>query len=112
MIIIFIGYLAVVLLWLTLWYVERKHSSLWWLLGASILVAIAWFLNSVWISLLGMLCALTSVSFTFKTLTEWLQKKTVSRSAIIVWLEWLFVLCVTIAHIYVLMLTIIYEASH
>ena len=108
-----LGYLAIGTLWVTLFVLHQREPavwhtarrSTWWLLAASIIVAVAWFLDAVWLSFLGMLAALTSVSFIFQVMTDWLKRKHVSRAAKLIWLEWLFVLSVTLAHFWVGLLT-------
>ena len=109
MMIILLGYVAIGMLWVTMFVIHRSapdvwkkaHRATWWLLLASILVAAAWFLDALWLSFIGMLAALTSVSFIFQVFTDWLKRRQVSRATLIVWFEWLFVLSITVGHIFV-----------
>ncbi len=119
MIAILSGFIAIVLQWLTLYLLHRKapqewvqaKRSTWWLLGASLIVGIALIYNLVWLSLLGMLCALTAVSYIFQVFTNWLRKQKVNTMGLIVWLEWVLILSITIAHILLLALNYLHEAA-
>lgn len=114
-----LGYVAIGLLWVTLlvlhhqqpavWHKARRAT--WWLLAASIIVAIAWFVDELWLSFLGMLAALTSVSFVFQVMTDWLKRKHVSYGAKLIWFEWLFILSATLAHVLVGLLTFLKQYS-
>lgn len=100
--VILLGYVAVVILWVTVFFFWQKtHRATWWLLLASVLIALAWFLDKLWLSLLGMLAALTAVSFIFQVFTDWLKKKQVSRISVLIWFEWLLVFSITLAHLLV-----------
>ncbi|MFA6475538.1 MAG: hypothetical protein WCV88_05070 [Patescibacteria group bacterium] len=112
MIVIVVGYVAILVLWLTIFFVHPPHRATWWLLLASVVVGVAWFMQSIWLSFFGMLAALTSVSYIFQVLTDWLRKRHVNRVNLIVWLEWLLVFSVTVAHMLVLMLNYIHEAAN
>lgn len=118
--VIILGYVAVFVLWVTLFVIHRQspavwhkaHRATWWLLGASIIIAIAWFIDSIILSFVGMLFALTCVSFIFQVLTDWLKKKKVHKASYIIWFEWLFVFAVTLAHVMVWSMNTLYEATH
>lgn len=118
--VIVFGYIAILVLWVTLFVIHRQspvvwhkaHRATWWLLLASAMIAVAWFIDSIVLSFVGMLFALTCVSFIFQTLTDWLKKHKVSKAAYLIWFEWLFVLAVTLAHAFVWSLQTLYEATH
>lgn len=118
MILILVSYVVIVLQWVTLYFVHRKaptewpkaKKATWWLLAASVIVGIALILNILWLSLVGMLAALTSVAFVFQVLTNWMRNKKISPIGLVVWYEWALVLSLTIAHIFVLSYRYLHEA--
>lgn len=119
MTIILANYLAIAILWATLFYVHQRaplvwkqaNKATWWLLVSSAVVIVAWFMNSILISLLGSVLALTSVSFIFQVITDWLRKKKVSRIGQVIWFEWFFVFSLTIAHLFVLVYNYLNEIA-
>ena len=70
------------------------------------------FFDKLWLSLLGMLAALTAVSFIFQVFTDWLKKKPVSRISVLIWFEWLLVFSITLAHLLVWAMQTLYENTH
>lgn len=120
MILILVSYITIVIQWVTLYIVHRKAPSewpkakraTWWLLAASVIVGIALILNSLWLSFVGMLFALTSVAFVFQVLTAWMRNKKITPVGILVWYEWAIVICLTFAHLFVIAFNYLHEAAN
>lgn len=110
--IIFLSYCFVTIVWLGLWYVKYRYwrdqrhlnLSLWVLLGSTGVLAIAWFLNNMWISGIGMLIAVTGVSALFNAVQGKSKQLLRNIPTILVWLVWCTVLSFTLAHIFALWL--------
>jgi len=110
--IIFFSYCFVILVWFNLWGIQYRYwrnrphlrKPLWTLFGAAGVIALAWFINNVWLSGLGMLIAITGVSLLFNMVQGKSQRLSRDRPTLLVWVVWCMLLSLTLAHVFVVWL--------
>ncbi|EKD76280.1 MAG: hypothetical protein ACD_43C00166G0006 [uncultured bacterium] len=106
MMLITITYFTVVVIWIIMFGIEylKPHlipigrRILLGLFVASLVVLVAWLMNSIWLSLIGSAVALAAFSLGGSTMGRWFKER-FNLLALILWVLWFTTISLVLAHL-------------